>query len=186
VNRLQTVTQALIVDVHDALDLDRALVVATSFGGFMAFHAAAAYPDRIDRMVEFGWAVGAPTRTMPVIMRVASVRAIGRLMATPPPRLFNHSRREEVGFRPCEVGPKGWSRTAQTNHCHEFDERVAGGRDHRTRDTVAARPTGTRLQLPAARRASVWSAAQTSQRRDRLGTGCAESRDPTDAGSWRP
>jgi 2-hydroxy-6-oxonona-2,4-dienedioate hydrolase len=58
--RLGTYGDALIVDVLDALGLDHAHVVATSFGGYFALRAAAAHPDRVDRVVEFGWTVGAP------------------------------------------------------------------------------------------------------------------------------
>src|SRR5688500_3300962 len=79
VERLGAFGDALIVDILDALELDRAHVVATSFGGYIALRAAAAHPDRIDRMLEFGWTVGAPLAVMPLVMRLASVPMFGRL-----------------------------------------------------------------------------------------------------------
>jgi pimeloyl-ACP methyl ester carboxylesterase len=75
----------LIVDLLDAMGLDRADVVATSFGGYVALRAAAAHPDRIGRVMEFGWTVGAPLNRMPVVMRLAGVPAAGRLLAAVPP-----------------------------------------------------------------------------------------------------
>jgi pimeloyl-ACP methyl ester carboxylesterase len=84
VERLGAFADALIVDVLDALQLERAHVVATSFGGYMALRGAAAHPDRIDRMVLFGWTVGAPIAKVPVVMRLGSGRAVGRLMAAMP------------------------------------------------------------------------------------------------------
>ena len=83
--RLGAFADALVVDVLDALGLERAHVVATSFGGYMAFHAAAAHPDRIDRMVEFGWAIGAPIGRVPLAMRLGAVPGAARLMAAIPP-----------------------------------------------------------------------------------------------------
>jgi pimeloyl-ACP methyl ester carboxylesterase len=90
-NRLDDVDQlagfadGLIVDVLDALQLEAAHVVATSFGGYFALHAAAAHPDRIARIVEFGWPVGAPIGRLPLIMRLVSVPGVGRLLAAVPP-----------------------------------------------------------------------------------------------------
>lgn len=72
----------LVVDVLDALGLDAAHVVATSFGGYIALRTAAAHPDRIGRMVEFGWTVGASR--MPLFMRLTGVPMVGRLLAAVP------------------------------------------------------------------------------------------------------
>ena len=75
----------MIPDVLDALGLDRAHVVATSFGGYFALRGAAAHPDRIDRMVEFGWTIGAPMAKVPFAMRIATAPGIGWAMARVPP-----------------------------------------------------------------------------------------------------
>jgi pimeloyl-ACP methyl ester carboxylesterase len=85
VSRLGEFADNLIVDVLDALGLESAHVVSTSFGGFIALHTAAAHPDRVDRLVELGWTIGAPIASTPFVMRLASVRFLGRMMASIPP-----------------------------------------------------------------------------------------------------
>ena len=59
-NAVEAYADTLVRDVLDALDLPRAHVVATSYGGYFAFRGAAAHPDRIRRVVEFSWPMGAP------------------------------------------------------------------------------------------------------------------------------
>lgn len=81
----ETFADGFVVGVLDALELDRAGVVATSFGGYLAFHAAAAHPDRVTALAEIGWTVGAPVGKLPLVMRVAAIRSIGRLMTSIPP-----------------------------------------------------------------------------------------------------
>jgi pimeloyl-ACP methyl ester carboxylesterase len=85
VEGLNAFADTLIVDVLDAMGLDSADIVATSFGGYIALRTAAAYPDRIGRILEFGWSVGAPIARMPLLMRLANVPVIGRLLAAIPP-----------------------------------------------------------------------------------------------------
>jgi pimeloyl-ACP methyl ester carboxylesterase len=77
-------SDALIVDVLDAMELDRAHVVATSFGGNMALRGAAAHPERFHRMVLMGWSVGAPIVRVPLVMRIGAIPVIGRVMAALP------------------------------------------------------------------------------------------------------
>jgi pimeloyl-ACP methyl ester carboxylesterase len=74
----------LIVDVLDALGLSSAHLVATSFGGYIALRTAAAHPERVERMVQFSWPVGAPNPHLPVFMRMAGLPLVGRLMAALP------------------------------------------------------------------------------------------------------
>jgi pimeloyl-ACP methyl ester carboxylesterase len=85
VERLAAFADALIVDVLDAMGLERAHVVATSFGSYMALRAAAAHPDRIGRMVVLGWPIGAPIARTPMVMRIANVPIVGRLLSRVPP-----------------------------------------------------------------------------------------------------
>jgi pimeloyl-ACP methyl ester carboxylesterase len=75
----------LVPDVLDALDLPRAHVVATSLGGYFTFRSAAAHPERFDRIVEFGWSVGAPMAKTPFALRVSAVPGVGTAMARIPP-----------------------------------------------------------------------------------------------------
>lgn len=76
---------SLIADLLDALGLAESHIVATSFGGYFALRGAAAHPDRIDRIVEFGWTVGAPMAKVPLVMRLGSLGGVGWLMARVPP-----------------------------------------------------------------------------------------------------
>jgi pimeloyl-ACP methyl ester carboxylesterase len=85
VERLNAFADTLLVDLLDALGLDDAHVVATSFGGYIALRTAAAHADRIGRMVEFGWTIGAPVVRLPVIMRLGGVPIVGQLLAAVPP-----------------------------------------------------------------------------------------------------
>ena len=83
--RLGAYGDGLIVDILDALKLDHAYVVATSFGGYFALRGAAAHPDRIDRVVEFGWTVGAPVGAVPLMLRIGGIPTFGRLAGLVPP-----------------------------------------------------------------------------------------------------
>ena len=75
---------ALVIDLLDAMGLERADVCATSFGGYMALRSAAAHPERIRRMVLFGFSIGAPVGRTPLTMRLATAPGIGRLFARAP------------------------------------------------------------------------------------------------------
>ena len=70
---LAELSDVLVADVLDALDLPSAHVVASSLGGYVALRSAAATPDRVERMVQFSWPVGAPTRSLPVLLRALSL-----------------------------------------------------------------------------------------------------------------
>ena len=74
----------LVVDVLDGLGLPSADLVGTSFGGYVTLRTAAAHPDRLGRIVELGWTVGAPATRLPVIMRLSSVLGAQRLAAALP------------------------------------------------------------------------------------------------------
>jgi pimeloyl-ACP methyl ester carboxylesterase len=85
VPELEAYADSLIPDVLDAIEVDRAHVVATSYGGWFALRAAAAAPARFDRIVELGWTIGAPIAQVPAVMRFASVPFVGWAMARIPP-----------------------------------------------------------------------------------------------------
>ena len=85
VQKFEAFADALIVDVLDALEIASAHVVSTSFGGYIALRSVAAHPERIGRMVEFGWTIGAPVGRWPLVMRLANVPTLGLLLASVPP-----------------------------------------------------------------------------------------------------
>ncbi len=74
----------LAVAVLDGLGVERAALVATSLGGHLGLRAAAAHPDRVERLVCLGWPVGAPGDPVPLTMRLASIGWLGRLGARVP------------------------------------------------------------------------------------------------------
>ncbi len=82
---LDPFADAFVLDLLDALDIDHAHVVASSFGGFLALRAAAIAPHRFDRMVQMACPAGAPGMAVPPFMRATSVPALRRLMTTLPP-----------------------------------------------------------------------------------------------------
>src|SRR6185503_5068467 len=49
---LPAFADGLVASVLDAVSVDRAHVVGSSFGGFLALRSAAATPDRVSRMVQ--------------------------------------------------------------------------------------------------------------------------------------
>lgn len=74
----------LLPELLDALDLDRAMVGATSYGGLFAFRGAAAAPGRVDRIVEYSWLMGAPSESVPFSARIAAVPGMQALMTRVP------------------------------------------------------------------------------------------------------
>lgn len=83
-DRLERFGDTLVADVLDALGLDSAHLVGTSFGGYLTLRSAAAYPDRVGRMVQCSWPVGAPLERLPAFMRMMGAPVLGRLAAAVP------------------------------------------------------------------------------------------------------
>lgn len=67
----------------DALELESAHVVATSFGAHLTLRGAAAHPERVGRMVLFGWPFGASSR-LPLSLRITGAPGVARLMSAMP------------------------------------------------------------------------------------------------------
>jgi pimeloyl-ACP methyl ester carboxylesterase len=74
----------LVADVLDALELRTAHIVASSFGGYIALRSAAATPERVERMVQFSWPVGARARSLPLLLRAISLPGFRRLFEALP------------------------------------------------------------------------------------------------------
>jgi 2-hydroxy-6-oxonona-2,4-dienedioate hydrolase len=85
IDELRHLADRFVPDVLDALGLDRADVVATSFGGYFALRAALARPDRLGRLVILGWTAGAPVRRLPVMLRLGVTPVLGDVLARIPP-----------------------------------------------------------------------------------------------------
>ena len=84
IDAIEAYADTLVPDVLDALDVPRAHVVATSYGGYFALRGAAAHPDRIERVVELSWPMGAPMDKAPVFMRVGAIPGLQGLMSKAP------------------------------------------------------------------------------------------------------
>jgi 2-hydroxy-6-oxonona-2,4-dienedioate hydrolase/4,5:9,10-diseco-3-hydroxy-5,9,17-trioxoandrosta-1(10),2-diene-4-oate hydrolase len=72
-------------DVLVGLGLDRAHVVASSFGGYLALRSAAATPHRFDRMVQMACPAMVPGMLTPPFMRLMSMTWFRRLTGALPP-----------------------------------------------------------------------------------------------------
>ena len=90
----------LVSDVLDALDIERTHVAATSYGGLFALRCAAKHPDRIDRIVQYSWLMGAPMDRVPTSMRLAALPAMRSISTKIPvtPRLVK-SLLSQVGLK---------------------------------------------------------------------------------------
>jgi pimeloyl-ACP methyl ester carboxylesterase len=85
IDELRQLADRFIPDVLDALALERADVVATSFGGYFALCAALGRPERVGRLVILGWTAGAPVRRLPVMLRLGVTPVLGDVLARIPP-----------------------------------------------------------------------------------------------------
>ena len=80
------------------LGLDRAHVVASSLGGYLALRSASVHPDRILRMVQMACPAFAPGMAMPPFMRLMSVGWIRRILnALPPNDRVGRSILKQIG-----------------------------------------------------------------------------------------
>lgn len=84
--------------VLDGLDLDRAHVVASSFGGHLALRSAAAHPQRFRRMVQMGAPAVAPGQTYPPFMKSMRSKLVRTMMnLLPPNRRINLGILRQIG-----------------------------------------------------------------------------------------
>lgn len=81
---LQQTAAGLLADVLDGLEVPSAHLVATSLGGYHALTTAATHPGRVQRVVVLGFPIGAPHGPVPVVMRLAGARRLGKAMARLP------------------------------------------------------------------------------------------------------
>jgi len=81
---IEAYADQLLPDVLDALELDQAAVAATSYGGFFAFRGAAAAPERVTKLVEYSWLIGAPSESAPLTVRMGALPGMQALTARMP------------------------------------------------------------------------------------------------------
>lgn len=81
---LEQYADVLLEQLLDALELDRAAVAGTSYGGFFAFRGAAAVPDRVTKLIEYSWLIGAPAESAPFSARLGALPGMQALMTRMP------------------------------------------------------------------------------------------------------
>lgn len=84
IEAIESYADSLLADALDALSLERAHVLATSYGGYFALRGAAAHPDRVDRIVEYSWPMGAPMARVAPAMRMAALPGMQSMTARMP------------------------------------------------------------------------------------------------------
>jgi 2-hydroxy-6-oxonona-2,4-dienedioate hydrolase len=82
---LPNVGAAFVADLLDALDIDRAHVVASSFGGHLALRSAAAHPERFLRMVQMACPALCPGEQEPPFLRLLKSGLFRKILDVLPP-----------------------------------------------------------------------------------------------------
>lgn len=81
---IEAYADRLLGDLLDALELEQAAIGATSYGGLFAFRGAAAAPERVTKLVEYSWLIGAPSESAPFSARMGSLPGMQALMTRVP------------------------------------------------------------------------------------------------------
>jgi 2-hydroxy-6-oxonona-2,4-dienedioate hydrolase len=88
----------LLEDLLDTLGIESTHVVGSSFGSYLALHASAAVPERIDRVVHLGCPALVPGMATPPFMRAMAVAPVRWLLAVlPPSRAGARSIMRQIG-----------------------------------------------------------------------------------------
>jgi len=77
---LKAYADGLLGDVLDALELDKAAVGCTSYGGFFGFRGAAAAPERVTKLIQYSWLIGAPAEGAPLTVRIGALPGMQEMM----------------------------------------------------------------------------------------------------------
>lgn len=81
---VEAYADGLLPDLLDALELDQAAVACTSYGGFFGFRGAASAPERVTKLVEYSWLIGAPSESAPISVRMGALPGMQSLMSRMP------------------------------------------------------------------------------------------------------
>ena len=112
----------LLSSVLDGLGIEKAAVVASSFGGALALFFAAARPERVTRMVQQGCPAFVEGMLMPFFMRMLATNPIGKFIAS---RTVHHGEHHH-GHAPDWARQKSRCRAHPLGHdglVHPIDER---------------------------------------------------------------
>lgn len=87
-----------VADILDGLGIERAHIVASSFGGFLALRSAAATPTRVDRMVQMACPAFAPGMKAPKFMQMVRFGFLRWLLPRlPPTQRVNNDILRQIG-----------------------------------------------------------------------------------------
>jgi pimeloyl-ACP methyl ester carboxylesterase len=93
-----SIADRFVADLLDGLELERAHVVASSFGGFLALRSAAATPTRFDRMVQMACPAFAPGMLTPKFMQLMRFGFVRWLLPKlPPSKRSNDDIMRQIG-----------------------------------------------------------------------------------------
>lgn len=84
-DRIELYRSSLVADVLDAMGIDSAHVVASSFGGYCALWSAATAPERFERMVQMACPAMLPGQQPPQFMKALMIPGMRKLIAALPP-----------------------------------------------------------------------------------------------------
>jgi pimeloyl-ACP methyl ester carboxylesterase len=115
------------------MELGSAEVVATSYGGYAALRGAIAHPERIRRMVIFGWTMGAGNPDLPWFMRLAATPAGRAMVGLPTNERVVRSMFKRIGLRDALASGRVSTETiecyvALLNHTETMRNELAIGR----------------------------------------------------------
>ena len=148
----------LVPDVLDALEIDKAHVVASSLGGYCALRGAASVPDRFDRMVQMACPAMLPDQSLPPFMKAVMTPGLRKIIGALPPnrkvqenimRQIGHGKSIDAGKMPAEFSDWYFALTKYTDTMRQdgdtifsirgkggFDQSVALGADTLAKVTV--------------------------------------------------
>lgn len=141
---------SLVSDTLDALGVDRAHVVASSFGGYCALWSAGATPKRFDRMVQMACPALLPGQQPPRFMKAIMMPGMRKLIASLPPskkvgesilRQIGHGASLDAGILPVAHGD--WYQALQRytdTMKNDFDLIHMIGRDFGDDETMVLGP----------------------------------------------
>lgn len=135
--RIENYRSSLVADVLDALSVDRAHVVGSSFGGYCALWGAAATPERFDRMVQMAAPAMLPGQQVPPFMRSIMKPGMRKLIAALPPnmkiqesilRQIGHGKTIDAGLLSDTTNDWYFAMTKYTNTNRNEFEMIYGAR----------------------------------------------------------
>jgi pimeloyl-ACP methyl ester carboxylesterase len=150
---------SLVADTLDALEVDRAHVVASSFGGYCALWSASVSPQRFERMVQMACPALLPGQQPPKFMKAIMLPGMRKLIAALPPsrkagesimRQIGHGASLDAGILPEAHGE--WYEALQRytdTMKNDFDLIHMAGRDFGNNEAIAlGAETLAKVQTP--------------------------------------